>query len=336
MSALQALIKRNKKMIINGNAILSDIIDLSNKGYVKGLRMPFKCLDELYSMKMGHTSYIVGHEYNGKTEFVLERDVYLAKNFGIKTAIFTPETGSVEDIYLEIAHKWSGKSLIGNYVSMGEKQSILYQVCSHFFVINADDEEISMLEIFESLLEFEAENAVFIENIVIDPFNEIKFDLQGMPRDIWLEKQLGSVRRKVRKEQRHITIVTHPIESDRLYHPDGYTLPPSRKQYSGGQAWARKGESMMAVWRPPFGTNHKGEEFKDSDGIPFSDNECHIIIHKSKPKGTGQLGVGVLYFDWQRSAYFELIAGHRFYAGEYYAKHENTQVKIIPIESDPF
>jgi len=323
-------------MIIKGENILSEIIAVSDIGYTKGLRMPFKCLDELYSLKLGCTTYIVGHEYNGKTEFVLERDVYLAKTFGIKTAIFTPETGSVEDIYLEIAHKWCGKSLIGKSLSLSEKQEILYNVTNHFFVIHSPDDEVSITEIFDELAIFENENNIFIENIVIDPFNEIKFDLRGMPRDIWLEKELGNIRRKVRAEKRHITVVTHPIESDRLYHHDGYVLPPSRKQYSGGQAWARKGESMVGIWRPPYGFNGKGEEFKDEYGIPYSDNECHFIMQKAKPKGIGKTGKGVLYFDWQRSAYFELVAGHRFYAGEYYLKHENTQVKIEPIQTDPF
>lgn len=316
-------------MIINGNEILSDVMALSRKGYVKGYAMPFNCLSELYTRKLGHTTYIVGHEYNGKTEFELEIDVWLAKKFGIKTAIFTPETGTVEDIYLEIAHKWCGKSLIGDYVSENDKMKVLAEVIQYFFVIHTPDDEISISEIFDELVLFENENGIFIQNVVLDPFNELKFDLQGMPRDIWLEKQLGMIRRKVRLEQRHIVIITHPIESDRLYHKDGYLLPPTRKQYAGGQAWARKGESMLAVWRPP-------SDLKDSDGIPYGDNHARIIMQKAKPKGIGKTGECGLEFDWKRSAYFEWYAGNKYYAGELEKfLNENPKVKEFENFNDP-
>jgi hypothetical protein len=319
-------------MIINGNDILSDVMNLSRKGYTKGHQMPFKCLSELYTRKLGHTTYSVGHEYSGKTEFELEIDVWLAKKYKLKTAIFTPETGTVEDIYLEIAHKWCGKSLIGDYVSENDKMKILAEVNQYFFIIDTPDEAASLQEIFDALHIFEHENNIFIQNIVIDPFNELKFDLHGMPRDIWLEKELGNARKLARKDKRHITIVTHPIESDRLYHKDGYLLAPSRKQYAGGQAWARKGEAMLSVWRPPS----NGEKFKDTDGLPYGENEAHIEIQKSKPKGVGKTGVAKLEFDWKRSAYFEWYAGKKYYAGELEAYlNENPKIKEYEDFPDP-
>jgi len=295
-------------MILKIEDKLASVMNLIHTGYVRGYEMPFKCLNELYTRKLGHTTYIVGHEFNGKTEFELEIDVWLAKKYKLKTAIFTPETGSVEDIILEIAHKWCGKSLMGNYVGENEKMKILAEVSQYFFIIHSPDDEISFDELFDSLDVFENENNIFCANVVIDPFNEMKFDFNGLPRDVWLEKQLGMIRRKVRKDKRHITIITHPIESDRLYHKDGYLLPPSRKQYAGGQAWGRKGESMICINRPPAGL--------DEHSNYHDENECNFIMQKAKPKGIGKIGEATLYFDWKRSAYYEFQDGRRYYAGE--------------------
>ena len=313
-------------MIVKIEDKLNSVINLMHRGYVKGYDMPFNCLNELYSRKLGHTTYIVGHEFNGKTEFELEIDVWLAKKHRLKTAIFTPETGSVEDIILEIAHKWCGQSLMGNYMNEQDKMKVLSEVSQYFFIIHSPDDEISFIELFDNLDIFENENGIFCQNIVIDPFNEMKFDLQGMPRDIWLEKQLGMIRRKVRKDKRHITVITHPIESDRLYHKEGYLLPPSRKQYAGGQAWARKGESMICINRPPAGLDEKGGYHEV--------NECHFIMQKAKPKGIGQLGTATLFFDWKRSAYYEFYNGKRYYAGE--LEEHLKENKNLEYKEDPF
>ena len=76
---------------------------------------------------------------------------------------------------------------------------------------------------------------------------------------------------------------------------------------------------------------------KDTDGIPYEPNECHIIVQKSKPKGTGQLGLGVLYFDFVKSAYFEYVAGVKYYAGEYYESLEYKNIKGLEVkDKEPF
>jgi len=313
-------------MIYTSTECIHDIDKLIQAGYQKGYRMPFYCLDDLYSIKLGATSYYCGHEYSGKTEFLLERDVWLSKEFGLSHCIFTPETGNRSEIFLEIAHKWCGKPLIGKYaIPEEERYKVLRTISQYFHIIDVPD-DISLEQIFKLLDTYEQRIGVNINTLTIDPFNELQWNLGGLPRDMWLENTLGDIRRQARKRNKHITIITHPIESDRLYHKDGYHLPPSRKQYAGGQAWARKGESMLAIWRPPA-------ELPDEHGIPYQDNEAHIIIQKSKPKGTGKIGRAIIYFDWQRSAYYEFVGGQKYYAGEFYKSEQFNQLEQI---DEPF
>ena len=316
--------------IYNSSQRITEIDSLISKGFQKGYQMPFACLDDLYSVKLGATSYYCGHEYSGKSEFLFERDVWLSKKFGLTHCIFSPETGSVDDILCEIAHKWIGKPLIGPFKVDEKTKYKALQAISPYFHIVSVDKEVSLKQIFTMVDDYEKKMGININTLTIDPFNELQWDMNGLPRDMWLENTLGDIRRQARQRNKHITIITHPIESDRLYHKDGYMLPPSRKQYAGGQAWARKGESMVAIWRPPH-------DQKDTDGIPYEPNECHIIVQKSKPKGTGKLGLGILYFDYKRSAYFEYVAGSKYYAGEYYESQEYKTIKGLEVkDNEPF
>jgi hypothetical protein len=328
---------QTKANIVTSTEKMYEIEELISKGYSKGYRMPFYCMDELYSMKLGATSYIVGHEYSGKSELSFELMVWLSKKYGLSHCIFSPETGNSQEIFAEIAHKWLGKPIIGEYaVSKEQVNKVLQTISRHFHVIEVD-EEIDLETILDLLATYEKKIGYSINTVTIDPFNELQWNMNGLPRDMWLENTLGKIRRVARKENKHITIVTHPIESDRMYHKEGFWLSPTRKQYAGGQGWARKGESMIAFWRPPF-ENSNGESFLDEHGIPYEKNEAHFIVQKSKPKGTGKLGKAILYFDWQKSAYYETIGTKKYYAGEWYLEHEECQPpigkNINPVEFD--
>lgn len=309
-------------MIYTSSQRIDEIDSIIKKGYTKGYGMPFYCLDDLYSLKLGATSYYCGHEYSGKSEFLFERDIWLSQKYGLTHCIFTPETGNVDEILLEIAQKWVGQTFIGEYgVDEKTRYKALQTISSYFHIISVDN-EITMEGIFKMLDDYENKNGIRINTLTIDPFNELQWNMNGLPRDMWLENTLGDIRRQARVRNKHITIITHPIESDRLYHKDGYMLAPTRKQYAGGQGWARKGESMLAIWRPPA-------HVENGEGIPYEDNECHIIVQKSKPKGTGKLGIGVIYFDWKKSRYYEYVGGTKYYAGEFFETDEYKALKSI-------
>jgi hypothetical protein len=322
-----------KAKIITSTECLVSIDETIKNGFKKGYRMPFVCIDDLYSLKLGTTTYIVGHPASGKTEFLFERDIWLSKEYGLTHCIFTPETGRAEEIFIEIGHKWCGQTLEGKYaVDEKTKYRTLSQISNYFHIVEVSD-AVTLDEILTLLSNYEKGKGVTINTLTIDPFNELQWDMNGLPRDMWLENTLGKVRRIAREQNKHITIITHPIESDRMYHKDGFSMCPTRNQYAGGQAWGRKGESMFAIWRPPS----EGDKFRDEDGIPYQENEMHFVMQKTKPKGTGKLGKGVLYFDWKRSAYYEFIAGNKYYAGEYYKSNEGKQISNFElIEDEPF
>lgn len=278
--------------------------ELAETGIQRGALTGFNCLDELYSVKLGCTTYIMGSPYSGKTEFWLEILMNLSESKGWRHVIFTPETGTKEEIVAELCHKKVKKGFFKNSVdpmSDKERYDATTWLNEHFFIVDPADAALTISDYFKIVDTIENENGIIVHTTTIDPFNEMAHDFskdEGR-QDLYIERVLGDIRKNARATQRHNCVITHcrdqaPITRDGMtYYP-----PPTARDYAGGQAWFRKGLSMIAVWRPPVG-------LPDTNGIPFEENESHIIIQKSKPKGTGKRGTAKLFWDYKKSRYYE-------------------------------
>jgi hypothetical protein len=97
---------------------------------------------------------------------------------------------------------------------------------------------------------------------------------------------------------------------------------PSARDFAGGQVWFRKGLSVLIPWRPP-------KDLLLSDGTGAQENEVHLKVAKSKPKGVSKNGIYKLYLDTQKYQYYMLDKfGNKVYAQR---KHEPTKPKQLPL-----
>lgn len=286
---------------------------LYKEGITKGKDLGFQCLSELYSIKPGATSYVMGSPTSGKTELWFEVLVNLSEFYGWKHVIYTPETGNKEEIIAELSSKFLCKPFYKNFegfMNDNEKYQALAWLNEHFWIIDPAEKDITVTEFYEVVDSVEKEYKVKINTTTIDPYNELKHDMKEANgrQDLYIETMLGLCRRNAVANNRHNCIITHcadqqPItESGITYYP-----PPTARQYSGGQAWYRKGMGMIGVWRPPFG-------LCDREGRPYGANEVHVIVQKAKPKGIGNKGVAKMFFDVKRNRYYEEFEGNNYYA----------------------
>ncbi len=295
---------------------------LYDKGIVRGKDVGFTCLRKLYSIKPGCTTYIMGSPTSGKTELWFEFLINLSEFYGWKHVIYTPETGTKDEVVAELCSKYLKKPFYKNYsgfMSDSERYKALAWLNEYFYIIDPGDKDISVTQFYAEVDRLERELSVTIQTTTIDPYNELKHDMKetGGRQDLYIETMLGICRRNAMKHNRHNCIITHcadqkPVTTDGItYYP-----APTAREYAGGQAWYRKGLGMIGVWRPPVG-------LRDSSGKPYENNEAHIIIHKAKPKGIGEKGIAKLFFDWQKNRYYEKgIMGTTNYA----IKEENTEI----------
>lgn len=315
-----------------------DIQDKYENGLAKGSEIGFSCLDPLYSVKLGCTTYVYGSPACGKSEFWFEIMINLSRKYGWRHAIYSPETGTPVDIAIELIHKWASKPFYDSLdrttshkrLSKKEIQEIALEVNKYFYIIDAGEYDFSIQEFYAKVDEIALENNVEIHTTMADPFNEFKHDLQGEARDMYLEGILGRIRRNARNSKRHNCVITHVIDQQLqqtkgVNGEDIYYYPlPTPRQVSGGQAYFRKGDAMICLWRPPFGA------IEPITNRIYENNEVLVAVQKAKPKGIGKIGRTTLYFDPMKSRYYEKLGETKSYAFEYAKRIPMTQ-EIIDI-----
>lgn len=309
--------------------------DLYAKGIVRGKDIGFICMKDLYSVKLGCTTYIMGSPTSGKTEFWFEILINLSEFYGWKHVIYTPETGSKDEIVAELCSKYLQKPFYKNYngaMTADEKYRATAWLDQYFYIIDPAENDITVKEFYEEVDRLEKDLGVTINTTTIDPYNELKHDMKetGGRQDLYIETMLGICRRNAMKYNRHNCIITHCADQKPVT-TDGITFypPPTAREYAGGQAWYRKGLAMIGVWRPPLG-------LRDKSGVPFESNEAHIIIHKAKPKGIGEKGTARLYYDRKMNRYYEGTGLSKKYA-EKFIEIVEEKIEIVTETDDlPF
>jgi hypothetical protein len=282
-----------------------EIDDLYENGVVRGYELSFETAKDLFSIKLGCTTYIYAAPYAGKSQIWFEFLVDLSVNYGLRHAVFSPETGKARDIFIELMTIYVRKDFYKDYnnqMTKAEKEKAEKFIDSHFIVIDPDDSVFTIEEFYDYVDIVERVYNCKIHTTVADPFNEFSHDFSkdNGRQDMYIERILGYIRRNARTNDRHNCLITHVSDQKVRIDEDTkipYYPPATYREIAGGQAWSRKGEQMICIWRPPMG-------MKDEHGIPFEENQTEVRIQKSKPKGVGKLGKFNLFYD---------VKGHSFY-----------------------
>lgn len=256
-------------------------------------------IDPYYKIKKGYPLFIAGNPGAGKTEVCFEILVNTSILYGWKHFIYCGEGGNIEHIYNELLHKYLEKP----YKFAEEKDKLKAEMfVSEHFIIADHDKDYTIKEFYDLVLTCEQELRIKFDTTVFDPFNDIKDEVSlfGNREDKYLAYALKEARIISKKYNRvdilinHVADVLpkHDKESDQSY------LPPALPtQWAGGRTWWRRAFTMILVYRPyTF--------MKDFNGMPYAENESHIIIQKSKPKGVGRTGKASIFWDWKKNRYY--------------------------------
>lgn len=286
-------------------------------GITRGKYLGFENLHEYFSMKEEGTTYFYGAPFSGKSELIFELLLNTSELYGWHHVIYSPESGTPQEIYAELLSKYARKPFFRNMTGfMLEEERISAEnfIHEYFFVIDPKDTDLTIEDFYSTVIQIEKEYGVKINTTCCDPFNELKhnFSDDSGRQDLYIENKLGFIRRDAFTNHRHNVIITHCRDQQHMTTKDGrrFYPPATPRELAGGQAWYRKAMNLICVWRPPFGMNN------EETGMPYEENEVHIIINKYKPKGVGKRGTVKLYFDTVKNRYYETIDGERRYAGK--------------------
>lgn len=281
---------------------------IRNEAQQVGLYCGYETLHSFYQFKQGYPLIIYGLPYSGKSFVWFSMAINLSKLHGKKHYIYSPEMGSGAEVVETLISMYVGKDVklqrdkntLNPYAMEYAEFEIGYNfIRQHFYIAETTDfgEEVTMQNIYDNVAQVEQDGEFTFDTITIDPFAEIKLDIQGGRLDLAISQELGKMREHDRKSHKTTVIINHVINIPPIYDKvkaQSYTPMPLPTQIAGGQMWFRRGYTIICVYRPnPL-------IFEGSE-----DNESWIMIQKSKPRGCGKTGQISLFFDNSKHNFYE-------------------------------
>jgi hypothetical protein len=259
----------------------------------------FQTLNPLYRVKPVGTTIIYGYPKMGKTEFLFQLLISLSVKYGRKHLIYSPESGSSEDIYAAIIHGLTGKTFdkrYHNYISEAEYYRVQPFVQEHFIVAEDTDEKGLNFDEYIKLVK-DCKKDYGIHTSTIDNWNDIEHENYTNVSD-YLKRKLPKWNKLAASQKIHSFLICHAKNPIGIKNGE---LPkaPTPYEIDGGAAWIQKAYNMICINR----------EYIETNGKMQLGNEVDIIIQKVKPRIVGNTGICKLDYDWIKKCYSETIDG---------------------------
>lgn len=273
--------------IIDPRLLVADLEDFYDKGFDAGKEIPdwpeFSKHLRIAKKEMTIVTGIPGH---GKSEFVDALMVHLAKKYGFKFAVFSPENNPNVIHVEKILSKRVGKPFHdGPNQRMGKDEAgrELNFIGEHFRFIEPHEDFITVENI--CALTLKAQEDFGVDFMLIDPWNEVEHNRPSDKSETeYIGETLMRLRRFARRHDLAVFIVAHPAK---VYRDKEGKIPiPNPYSINGSAHWYNKADNCLCVFRN-------------------EDNSVDVHIQKVKFKMRGQVGSVRFRYDNITGRYFE-------------------------------
>lgn len=242
---------------------------------IKKIDTGWATVDKHFGLFPGAFTVVTGIPGHGKTTWTMGLSINIAKKYGWKTAVFSPEMPTVPHLHNKLRTIASGLPL---YRLMQDRQILREtdQFLNEAFVfLDADPEEgIDEDMTLEWVIE-RAHDAVHrhgIKHLIIDPWNEVEHAKppgEAMPD--YIGRGIRMLKRFAKERQVAVTVIVHPTKAVAGDNP----RMPNLYDCEGSAHWYNKPDLGVVVGRDPEN--------------PTSPHTV-IRIAKVRFKGTGMKG----------------------------------------------
>lgn len=320
------------KLIVDVNSLSGGILDRYNVGFQAGYEIGFKSTEKKITIKRGFYSMWYGVPGAGKTRFILQMCVYLAKKHGLKFALYSKEEGLPEDLIILLVQMWTGKPFYkGDYnvdrLTEAEVAMAMQEVAQYFFPFGGRINGFQ--DLCDAVDEAQREVGEEFFGIVADPLNTLvtaSGNIAGM-----YEEGLDILLDYLQKTQKHCFMGTHPSNPKDTTKEDKHgnivLRPVNPWELKGGQTLWGKGYLMVSMYR------HRKTEINNLDpeleiGENFKGNEVTLIVQKAKPEGVGEADSEILLrYDKSRYSYYEKLDKNTVFFPNLEHVTEETKIK---------
>lgn len=271
--------------LYDANHFYEQVDEIYEHGIGSGLSTGYKSIDEIYTVVEGQLTVVTGHPSSGKSEFVDQIMINIAKDKGWKFGVCSFENEPRIHI-AKLISKYVGKPFFDGITPKVSTHDLAIGkkfVSENFCFLYQADGSLSTLD---SILE-RLKTAVFrfgIRGCVIDPYNYIAKDITTSETD-WISDMLTKLRVFAQAHGIHIWFVAHPNKMTRR--EDGTTPPPKGYDIAGSASFFSKSDVGLTVHRPR----------------PTKSNVTQIMVWKCRFSWVGQIGERELEYDKITSRY---------------------------------
>lgn len=283
---LNNIINNAEPYPINGiseaTAYLDKINDLYTKGTGKGFSTGYPSVDNIYTVAPGQLTVVTGYPSSGKSNFVDQLMVNLARSSDWKFAICSFENQPEVHI-ARLMELYSFQSFYEGRDRMSEsaKLDAFKWVNDHFLFIDTNGEEPSTLESILTRARA-AVKRIGVRGLVIDPYNYIEMPGSEKSETNAISDILTKVKKFCMAHDVHTWFVAHPSKINR----SGVEQPrPDGMSISGSMAWWAKTDCGLTIHR--------------------KDNYTELAVWKCRYRWVGTQGETTLIFNKTAGTYSE-------------------------------
>lgn len=289
------LIKNACEFPIEGVKFLSEstekVLDIFKNGFPEGVTtQEWNQFDQLIKWFLGQFTVVTGIPSHGKSNFVDNLIVNLARHNGWKTAVFSPENPTHEMWVIRLLEIATGEPFFGSSrIELEKIKPTIDALSQYFFLINPNEEFTLdiVLATMRSLIRRYGVNC-----LVIDPWNNLEVrSKSGESETAYTARILVKLRTFARQMGIHIILIAHPRKMSKLL--DGTYEIPTAYDISGSAHFYNVADNIMSVYR----------EFHSEDS---DRSTTHVHVQKVKTKYTGQLGCARFSYDKMTQKFTEI------------------------------
>ena len=280
--------------VIQITEAIDKLIELRTTGFPDGaVTNEFLQFDTIFKFFPGQLTIVTGIPSHGKSGFIDNVIVTLARNHGWKSAVFSPENPQYEMWVIRLLEIAKKRNFFGaDGIPIEEIQSTVTALAQYFFLIQPSENYTLdvVLATAKTLL-----RRYGINILVIDPWNNLEVQLQrGESETSYTARVLVKLRMFARQTGIHIVLIAHPRKMAK--NMVGEYEVPTAYDISGSAHFYNVADNILSVYRE-----------MPREGIDPAMCQTSVYVQKVKTKYTGEIGSVNFTFDRKTQSYTEAL-----------------------------
>lgn len=235
--------------IIEVSQLSVEIDKLYNHGFQRGVLTGWPVLDEYYTVKPGEMTLVSGIPSHGKSTFLTNLIVNIARKESWKIGIFSPENQPISRHIAHMSQIYTEKPFDIKHAERMTKGMLEYAKdwCQrHFVFLSPKDDELKFDSIMKKSVICCLKHG--IKGLVLDPWNEVDHTRpMGLSETEYISKCLTKIRYFARTYKVHVWLIAHPTKL--MKRQDGTYPIPTPYDISGSAHFRNKADCCICVWR---------------------------------------------------------------------------------------